>query len=133
MGAWDHGPFENDDALDFVQDVGADGAKAVEQALKAVTGTAGYLEAPEASRAIAAAAFVAAAAGHRHLLGVLADEVFDEHLDSEELLPLKSEARAALDRVLGSDSELVELWDEGEPSGLVAFKAIVDQIREGLR
>jgi hypothetical protein len=63
-GAWGTGSFDNDDALDWLNNCARLGA------LKAVTGALanvskpGYIEAPEASSAIAAAEVVAAAVGN---------------------------------------------------------------------
>lgn len=62
-GAWESGSFDNDDAMDWVaMCVRSKGASAVGKTLEASLKPA-YLEAPEASEAIAAAEVVAAARG----------------------------------------------------------------------
>jgi hypothetical protein len=63
MGAWDNGPFDNDDAADFAGDISETAAHRVaaqlEEALTAVTNADGYVEAPAMNQALAAAAIVA--------------------------------------------------------------------------
>jgi len=56
------GNFENDDALDFVAELEREGPSAIDGALERVTalGPRQYLEAPEASAAIAASEVIAA-------------------------------------------------------------------------
>jgi len=113
MGAWGYGSFENDSALDWVENsFRRSGAAAVEQAFgSAAEGV--YLDVDEASAVVAAAEFVAAARdGDVSKLGA-AQNVFTTHrqsLSSPHLLPL---ARKALERVL-QQSELLELWTEGQ-------------------
>ncbi|MCX4808437.1 DUF4259 domain-containing protein [Streptomyces sp. NBC_01214] len=112
MGTWDAGPFDNDTAADFCDDL--DEAAAGERegivrgALTRVIDTAsGYLEAPESDRAVAAAALVAAQCPG----GEPAHPVYGP----EEPLPdvvagLRDLALQALDRVMTEPSELMELW-----------------------
>jgi hypothetical protein len=65
MGAWSHTSFGNDDALDFIAEVEEDGEAAVANAFEVVNFLKpdDYLEAPDASVAIAAAELVAARGG----------------------------------------------------------------------
>lgn len=113
MGAWANGPFDNDDALDFIDDLAeAPGWRTVVQALHYVTKAAGYLEAPEGSIAVAAAAIVAAAVGDVTILP-------DNHRELKAALGAPPEgavalARSALARVVAPASELDELWQEGD-------------------
>jgi|RhiMethySRZTD1v2_1073278.scaffolds.fasta_scaffold509164_2 Domain of unknown function (DUF4259) len=116
MGAWGHGSFENDSALDWVENAfKPGGAAAVESALRyAAESTEDvYLDIDEASAVVAAAEFVAAAKdGDLSKLGPTQND-FATHrqsLTSPHLLPL---ARRALQRVLRK-SELQELWTEGQ-------------------
>lgn len=61
MSAWGFLPFENDDALDWLDELEAGGAEVVRGAL---TNTGdGYLEAPDGSVAIAAAEITSASQG----------------------------------------------------------------------
>jgi hypothetical protein len=110
MGAWDTAPFENDDAADWrylLLDGG--GPEVVAAALREVRGSEAA-DAPAGSRAVAAAALVAAA------LDVeveLPDDMRDwmSAADGVALRALSGEAVAALDRVLVG-SELQQLWDD---------------------
>lgn len=63
MGAWGVKSFENDDALDWINELQeVDDSSLIEETLKGILDRGDeYLEAPEASRAIAAAEIVAAA------------------------------------------------------------------------
>jgi hypothetical protein len=113
MGASANGPFDNDDALDFIDDLAeAPEWRTVVQALDYVTKAAGYLEAPEGAIAVAAAAIVAAAVGDASILP-------DNHRALKAALGAAPEgavtlARSALARVVGPASELDELWQEGD-------------------
>ena len=66
MGAWDIGPFDNDDAADwlFALEVSSDTAT-IAAALGVITDIGNeYLEAPDCSNALAAVEIVAALRGH---------------------------------------------------------------------
>ena len=64
MGAWSHGSFANDDALDWVAALSTSGSDAIVQALATIPEHDDeYLEAPAACAAVAAAEVVAAQAG----------------------------------------------------------------------
>jgi hypothetical protein len=121
MGAIGTGPFENDDALDFLGDLAdlpaSQRADAVLAALDGVLLSTGYVEAPDMCAAVAAAAAVGAsrypqaAAGEPYrppwLVGgalPVPDEVAEE-------------ARQVLRRAVRSkDNEWWELWQEAELS-----------------
>jgi hypothetical protein len=115
MGAWGHGSFENDSALDWMENAfKPGGAAAVEEALRSAAESAedAYLDVDEASAVVAAAEFVAAARDSDLSKLGTAQSDFAAHrqsLSSPHLLPL---ARQALERVL-RQSELQELWTEG--------------------
>jgi hypothetical protein len=115
MGAWGFGPFENDDASDWIYELEeSTDLSVITPALRTVTGIGGdYLEASDASNALAAAEVVAALL--RHPAAELPVEVqawVDKHLgvDVSSLVPA---AKAAIQRIR-TDSELKELWDESE-------------------
>jgi Domain of unknown function (DUF4259) len=116
MGAWGTGSFENDDALDFFVRLEQEGKTAVRAVLEDVTrlGAEDYLEAPEASCAIAAGELVAAARdGDVSRLPQVAQDWLAGHGDglaAPELLVL---ADRAVERVL-TQSELRDLWEEGD-------------------
>ncbi|PVM82657.1 DUF4259 domain-containing protein [Caulobacter radicis] len=113
MGAWDNGPFDNDEAADFIEDLAqAPDWRTVVRILEHVTKAAGYLEAPEGEMAVAAAAIVAACIGDVAVLP-------DDQRGLKEALGAPPEglaqlARAALARVVAPASEIDELWQEGD-------------------
>ncbi len=115
MGAWAHGSFANDDALDWVATLSRSGSSAISQALSAVPeADDDYLEAPTASAAIAAAEVVAAQAGSPadKFPAEVSAWVASQPRPAPELIAL---ARRAVQRVLRL-SELRDLWAESEDS-----------------
>jgi hypothetical protein len=115
MGAWGFGPFENDDAGDWLYELEeSPDASVILTALSQVAESGEeYLEAPEACNALAAAEIVAALNGHPLAdLPENASAWVDEHEEivSADLIP---PALAAIERVR-KQSELKELWDESK-------------------
>ena len=121
MGATGVGPFENDDALDFLDDLEdsqpAERRKKVLAAMERVVGEPGYIEAPTMAEAVAAATVVAAsddpesAAGEPYLPPWLDEEPLDVDEQLEEL------AQRTLRRALRhDDNEWWELWEEADAS-----------------
>jgi len=115
MGAWDIGPFENDDAADWLFELeDSSDTSAIAEALRAVTGIGEeYLETLESSNAIAAAEIVAALRAHpTDKLPDSAQAWIEENqeLDVTSLVPT---ALSAIKRVR-TDSELKEVWDESD-------------------
>lgn len=114
MGAWGEKAFQNDSALDWVADLEEDGIDALHDVLGRVAGAGAndYLDVDDGSAAIAAAEIVAATVHGLSRLNHDAQawlrendaEIGDEEMDL---------ARRAVERVLGTSSELCELWDEG--------------------
>ncbi|MEU4568023.1 DUF4259 domain-containing protein [Micromonospora sp. NPDC023956] len=116
MGTWDAGPYDNDTAADFCGSLDdaepARRGEMIREVLRAVAETTDYLDSSYAERAIAAAAVVVAQRS-----GVPTDSPYAPGFLSAggtvaldaEVVPL---AVAALDRVVGSDSEWRELWAE---------------------
>lgn len=113
MSGWAPGPFDNDDGLDFIDDLAeAPAWRTVVQALDYVTKQAGYLEAPEGAIAVAAAAIVAASVGDETVLP-------DNRRELKAALGAPPDgavalARSALARAVAPASELDELWQEGD-------------------
>jgi hypothetical protein len=135
VGAWGHGPFDNDDALDFLGDLDAGRRgtfrwlpgrrmpRGLASALAAVTDADGYLDAGVVSTGVAAAALVAAAAG-----GPRPDtDVVAAWLDAHPFVPddgLRAGSRAELDRAFEpADNEWYDLW---------ADAGAVDDVRAAL-
>jgi len=133
-GAWGTGPFENDDALDWTWELEASAdISAIESALKQVTSSGAYVEAPTASAAIAAAEVVAALNGKPH--DQLPDEVtkwVESHTNANasELIQL---ANQVIVRVRDTQhSELAQLWADS-PDDFIAWKAELSNLQERLQ
>lgn len=131
MGAWGHGPFDNDDAMDWVADFGEQANWAmIEQSLRAVAEADGYVEAPESSMAIAAAEAVAVCLGKPH---EAAPEVLTAFATKHsEPAGLHVElASKALGRITQPQSELCELWEETDLAD--AWKASLKDLNTRLK
>ena len=116
MGAWGSGVYENDEALELVEEVcGGGGVESLAEALERVLATGDdYLEAPEASQGLAAADIVSRLRG-RNVPAETGVAELDEWLDEVDFFVGTStveQARAAVARVLRKPSEMMELWAE---------------------
>ena len=114
MGAWGNGSFDNDDAADFLSDVtDSSDLTLVREIFAAVLGADKYLEAPDASQAIAAAEIVAAVVG-RPTSAAQEEEELSEWIARTKPTAdpgLVTQAVQVLDRIVGDNSELRELWE----------------------
>lgn len=114
MGAWGTGSFENDAAVDWLNELEhSDGLNPVTEALAFVANLDldEYLEVDEASAAVAAAEIVAALHGHpTYNLPERAQEWLAAHRFEVARDPVNLAVKA-VSRVK-ADSELKELWDE---------------------
>ena len=113
MGAWGEKPFENDSALDWLGDL--EEVEDLRETLTTVAADDDYLEVDDGSAAIAAAEIVAAARdGKVDRLAKDASKWLEKHgtqiADADRALAVR-----AVQRVLGSKSELAELWDDNGP------------------
>ena len=134
-GAWDVGPFENDEALDFVYDLTEYKSYrllwgGMDSCMPGNRG--GYLEAPDGSRAVAAAALVAA-----NLTGDVSSvpEELHDWVSAKswaEDVKLVGTAKMCLDLVTDAEtSELAELWAD---AGLYdEWVATIDEISSKLQ
>lgn len=114
MGIWGSGPFDNDDAADWVYELEeSQDYILILDTFLAVTQSEGYLELPEAARAIAAAEVLAAALGE--VEPGLPEEVqaWVSMHPITETGDLPGLALRAIGQVRTS-SELQELWEEAE-------------------
>lgn len=116
MGCWAINSFGNDDAADWIADlVDADDLAPVQAAISAVlTVENGYLEAPDASQALAAAEVVAAAVGNASASASSQEELIEwlGRVKPEPNEALVAQAARAIDRILAEESELRELWED---------------------
>ena len=117
MGAWGHGYFEDDAALDFMADLEESGtpAEIIQRALKNAL-DADYLESDDGSAAIVAATYIDRQVnGTRFSSGdaepLLVDSFPDRHPEIDLSVDREMAANALL-RVVGDNSELKELWEE---------------------
>lgn len=134
MGAWGILAFDNDDAndwafgLDDVSDLSL-----VETAFEVVEDTDDYLEAPEASNALAACEVLARLQGRPGYKNAYTEKV-DEWVAAHPLKPsaaLLARANAVIDRILGDKSELRELWDDSPEDD--KWLASVEELRQRLQ
>lgn len=129
MGAWGTGSFENDDAADWVAQLGSMAPDDLTQIFAQAAHNPGYLEAPAASVVVAAAEVIAA------LNSFPATEVPAEIVQwvknrQAANAELKALTLRALDRVR-KNSELKDLWLEAD--GLNDWTAAIEdlQVRVG--
>lgn len=118
MGTWSHEPFGNDTASDWAYGlVEQKDFSLVAQAIQEVLDNGSdYLDAGLAVEAVAAAEVLAKALGRGTQADAYTEEV-DAWLKSVAEKPsseLLSKARDALNRIMGPDSELRELWEESD-------------------
>jgi len=114
MGAWGAGNFENDDALDWLAVLQAEGLPAAGAAIQDVLTLADdYLEAPTCCAALAAAEVIAALRGRP--ASRLPDELVEwlDRVSGDPGEELTTNARNAVDAIRRS-SELRELWEDDE-------------------
>ena len=135
MGAWSHEPFGNDTANDWAYDLETTkDFSHIEAALDRVleSGTE-YLEASSAEEAVAAIEVIAKLLGR----GTQADaytEKVDTWVKSIKQKPgtaLLQKAQRSIDRILAKDSELLELWQDGEDTE--KWRTSMNQLKEAVR
>jgi hypothetical protein len=134
MGAWNTHAFGNDTACDWAGALSdTDDLSLVEAAIAAVIdSTEGNLSASLAQVALAAAEVLARLQGHADDCNAYT-EAADVWVQAKRLLPpqaLMRSAVQAIDRCLGQDSELRDLWDESDSSG--QWHADVQSLKERL-
>lgn len=133
MGSWGVGSFENDEATDWLDGFATDGASAIRTAIDAVLemDPGSYLEATEASQALAAAEIVAAAIdGDTSRLPDEASGPLDEYRRAILAGKFARDALRAVQRV-AKRSELKELWEESESAE--EWQESLEQLTERLR
>jgi hypothetical protein len=130
MGAWDVTAFGNDDASDMVLDLleHSNPREYLTQILAHAKET-GYLEAPQGSQIVAAAAMVAAAK-NKESISVPGNAASWIDANESVLRPLAATALSAISRVRGENSELRELWQESDE--FPAWIADLDRISAAL-
>jgi hypothetical protein len=131
MGAWGTETFDNDAASDWAGEFADAGDLSfVEETFNEVLEEGGdYLDSDEACRGLAACEVIARLKGNWGVKNAYSEDV-DEWVEanpqkqSDELV---RKALAVIDRVRAENSELPELWGEGDAS---AWNAAVDDLRQ---
>jgi hypothetical protein len=117
MGTWSEDTFGNDTACDWTyQFLDSPGVAAVSQALDAVLDEEDYLDSDTACEALVACEVIARLKGNWGLRDAYSEELDRWIGKNPQPVPLEivSKAETAIARIMGGDSELVELWDEEE-------------------
>lgn len=118
MGAWSHEPFGNDTANDWAYDLEyAQDLSYIEAALDNVLEQeSGYLEAPTAEEAVGAIEVLAKLLGRGTQSDAYTEKVdtWVKTIHQKPTDALLEKARRVIARILAKDSELLELWQDGE-------------------
>jgi hypothetical protein len=117
MGAWGVLAFDDDDANDWAYGLEkTDDLSLIESTLNTVEHADDYLEAPDASNALAACEVLARLNGNPGYKNSYTEKV-DQWVASHPLkssAQLRQRAEAAIDRILGGNSELKDLWSDSD-------------------
>lgn len=137
MGAWGHGYFEDDAALDFMEAIeAADQPKEMINESLDLAIAAEYLECDEGNAAIVAAAYVDGQLNGTTFSSAdkaqpLEVDTFARRHPDLDCSDLKGKAVQALQKLLGDQSELKELWAENEED-YPAWQEGIQQLRQRL-
>jgi hypothetical protein len=113
MAGWGTGSFENEDARDWLAQLGSLGIDDLRQILARAVDQAGYLEAPASSVAVAAAEVVAALKGAP--TPAAPREILDwTHKAKDGPIPDLTDLAIRAVRRVRTNSELKDLWLEAE-------------------
>jgi hypothetical protein len=115
MGAWAEDAFGNDTACDWAGDFSeTPSLDAIISAINCVLQSEDYLDSDDACEGLVACEIVARLKGSWGERNAYSEEV-DKWVESVGVSPsldLVAAAEKAINRILGEDSELQELWDE---------------------
>jgi hypothetical protein len=114
MGAWGTGIFDDDTAMDFLNELtdSKEPLKIMKRALEDARAV-GYLEYDAGQSALVTAAIIDAISnGTQHAVGVEELDAFVVQHKNVDVSSLRSLASAAVRQVLSEGSELRELWAE---------------------
>jgi hypothetical protein len=130
MGAWGADTFDNDTACDWSYALDeVDGLSLVRETLARVLAIGEeYLDSDDACEGLAACEVVARLKGNWGIRNPYT-ETIDKWVETHGTIPpgdLVQSAVAVIDRVLTAPSELLELWEEGDPT---EWRNAVDNLR----
>lgn len=136
MGAWGELAFDNDTSNDWAYGLDeVDDLSLVESAFDEVEEAGDeYLDQDVACNALAACEVIARLKGNPGYTNSYTENV-DNWVAAHKIKPsaaLVKRASAAIDRILGDDSELRELWEESESEGQ-KWRAAVEDLRRRVR
>ena len=116
MNLWGTGPFDNDSGKAFIDEVLQDGDYALAEPFDVVLDAdMDFIEAEEGQRVMAAAEILnAVLTGDTSRLVDAELRGWVQGADASALASLKTSARNALARVMGEQSDLPGLWEDGE-------------------
>lgn len=135
MGAWGHLPFDNDTTNDWAYGLDeVDDLSLVEAAFDELEEAGDdYLDQDVANNALGACEVLARLLGRPGYANAYTEKV-DQWVAAHKIKPppaLLERAAAAIDRILGSDSELRELWEESDEAD--AWRAALQDLRARVR
>jgi len=134
MGAWSEDTFGNDTTCDWIGTFLDDpGLPAVRSAIEAVLKADDYLDSDEACECLGACEVIARLQGKYGERNAYSADLDKWIEDNPTVVPddLKVAADSAIERILGPDSELPELWDEGGRSE--NWHKAIDDLRQRIR
>ena len=119
MGAWSEDAFGNDTACDWAGEFSEDPTmRKVEEAIEAVLREEGHVDSDTAAECLVACEIIARLKGRWGERSAYSEPV-DEWIEASDVRPSDAQVRSAsraMERILGEDSELRELWDEDGPN-----------------
>jgi hypothetical protein len=135
MGVWGHLPFDNDTTNDWAYGLEeVDDLSLVEAAFDEIEQLdADYLDQDVACNALGACEVLARLLGRPGYNNAYTEKV-DQWVAAHKIKPppaLLNRASAALDRILAGDSELRELWEEGDKAEL--WRSAIDDLQARVR
>jgi hypothetical protein len=134
MGAWGELAFDNDQANDWAYGLDdVDDLSLVEAAFEAVEAVGDdYLDSDEASDALAACEVIARLRGKPGYTNAYTEKVDAWVAAHPQKVPpaLMKRASAVIDRILGEESELADLWGESDDA---KWRAGVEDLRNRMR
>lgn len=134
MGSWAEDTFGNDASCDWIDSFMAKpGLEAVATAINVDISTKGYLDSEEACACLAACEVLARLQGKWGVRNAYS-EVLDKWIEANPMSVsdgLKAAVDAAINRILAPDSELPELWDDGDRNEI--WHAAIDDLRLRVR
>ncbi len=133
MGCWAIDSFGNDDAADWLGDLTeAMDLSPARRTVSALLSEDGYLDAPFSTEALAAIEVVAAALGRPTVTAQSQAKLMTWIAKVKPVADtsLVFDSARAIERILGPESELRELWEETDEFG--EWQANVEQLRSAL-